>query len=141
MRLAGGDKPPVNCESSKFVMSEDGANCVCKPGSYPVGQDCNPCPKGYMCPNGLRVKCPMHQYQAAEGATSCLRCSSTGDANGFFTSCNRRGYQLQFCDQAVDGTQDKDPRLNCVPCNQCRRPYTDVGNYQDPNLVGCYRDR
>jgi hypothetical protein len=122
-------------------MSEDGANCVCKPGSYPVGLDCALCPKGHMCPAGLKIQCPMHYYQDAEGATSCSRCSSTGDANGFFTSCNRRGYQLQFCDQAVAGTQDTDPMLNCVSCGRCRRPYADEVYTQDASLVSCYRDR
>ncbi len=132
----GGDSPPENCISQNFRMSPDGSECVCNAGLYPSGLDCVPCEPGYMCPNGTRVQCPIHYYQPATGATSCLRCGSTGDADGFF-KCNRQGYLLQFCDPAVPNSQSGELARKCVPCNQCRRAYA---AFFEPNLVGCYRD-
>jgi hypothetical protein len=117
-------------------MSEDGSACVCKPGLYPVGSGCKQCETGHMCPKGELVRCPMHHYQPATEATSCLQCGSTGDENGFF-ACNRRGHLLQFCDPAVPSSQNQSLALNCRPCNQCRRAYVIS---TDPSQVGCYRD-
>ena len=132
----GGPDPPRNCLSKNFAMSVDGKDCVCIPGTYPVGLDCVLCPKGHMCPNGLLVQCPMHYHQPAEGATSCVKCGTTGDRNGFY-KCTQRGKLLQFCDPTVAGTQTKDPVQNCIPCNQCSRFYTgDAGS----DLHECYRD-
>jgi len=133
---AGGNEPPRECLSRNFQQSADGSRCVCTPGMYPVGLDCVLCPVGYMCPNGTRVQCPMHYHQPAEGATSCVKCSTTGDRNGFY-KCWREGRLLQFCDPAVAGTQDKDLQLNCVPCNQCSRFYTGETSV---DLRECYRD-
>ena len=118
-------------------MSPDGSQCVCKPGWYPLGPDCVPCDAGYMCPNGTRVQCPKHYYQPATQATSCLRCATTGDGDGFFR-CNRNGHQLQYCDPDVRNTQDRDLFALCVPCQQCRRYYATTNT--DPNLLWCYRD-
>jgi len=128
--------PPQNCINKNFRMSPDGSECVCSAGLYPSGPDCVPCEAGYMCPNGTKVQCPIHYYQPATGATSCLQCGSTGDDNGFFR-CDRRGYLLQFCDPARPGSQTKDLMRQCVQCNQCRRAYA---SNADPYLVGCYRD-
>lgn len=118
-------------------MSRDGSQCVCKPGLHPVGGSCVPCPAGFMCPDGALVQCPRHYYQPSAGATSCLQCGSTGDDNGFYASCGRRGYMLRFCDPNHPGTQDRPLTSNCVPCNQCSRPYVFSS---DPNMVECYRD-
>ena len=133
----GGKSPPTECTSRSFEQSADGSQCVCKAGMYPVGEDCVLCPVGYMCPGGLAVQCPMHYYQTAQGATSCDKCSTTGNANGFY-KCVQRGRMLKFCDPAVAGTQDKDLDLNCVPCNQCQRAYT--GDTGTADLHMCYRD-
>lgn len=133
---SGGDSPPENCLNSNFRMSPDGSQCACNPGMYASGPDCVPCEPGYMCPNGTRVQCPLHFYQPASGATSCLQCGSTGDDNGFF-KCNKRGYLLQFCDPAVPSSQTGELIRRCVQCSRCRRAYAAT---TDPNLVGCYRD-
>lgn len=133
---AGGSEPPVNCPSKEFRMSEDGSACVCKPGLYAIGSSCKQCEAGHMCPNGTLVPCPMHYYQPATEATSCLQCGSTGDESGFY-ACNRRGYMLQFCDPARPSSQNQSLPRNCVPCHQCRRAYI---MDQDAQLVGCYRD-
>ena len=117
-------------------MSPDGSECACNPGMYPSGLDCLPCEPGYMCPNGTKVQCPIHYYQPATSATSCLRCGSSGDDNGFF-KCGRQGYLLQFCDPAVRNSQNSDLLRMCVPCNQCRRAYAAL---EGVGLVGCYRD-
>lgn len=118
-------------------MSADGSQCLCRPGMYPVGDACVPCLAGHMCPNGTLVQCPKHYYQPATEATSCLQCGSTGDENGFYALCGRRGYMLRFCDPAQPTTQDRPLTSNCVPCNQCKRPYVAS---TDPNMVECYRD-
>lgn len=133
---AGGTEPPQECVSRNFEQSADGANCVCKPGMYPQGLDCVPCPAGFMCPSGLAEPCPMHHYQPALGATSCLQCSTTGDSNGFFR-CVQRGRLLKFCDPGVSGTQNRALDLNCVPCNQCKRIYAED---TAGDLNECYRD-
>ena len=131
--------PPENCKSTNFKMSADGSQCACKPGLYPSDMDCMPCPAGHMCPNGTKVPCNQHYYQPAEGATSCLQCGTSGDRNSFF-KCVRKGTLLRFCDPARPDTQDRDLQANCVPCNQCRRDYTDSAVSVDPNLSQCYRD-
>ncbi len=138
--VAGGDLAPVDCPSDGFRMSSNGADCVCKPGWFPDGGDCMPCPVGHMCPNGTKVKCIKHYYQPAMGATSCLMCGTRGDANSFF-KCIRQGRLLRFCDPAVDGTQDRDLQENCILCSQCRRAYTDVlPIMEDSRMSDCYRD-
>ncbi len=133
---AGLADPPSNCPAGEFRASPDGSECVCKPGYYPSGLDCVACLPGHMCPNGTLVRCPLHYYQQATQATSCIRCGSTGDANGFFR-CPRRGFQLQFCDPAKPETQNQDLAGLCVQCSQCKRGYAsdDIAG-----LVGCYRD-
>lgn len=117
-------------------MSPDGSECLCQPGMHPTPSGCMPCEAGHMCPNGTRLQCPMHTYQPAQGATSCLRCGSTGDENGYFR-CDRRGFMLQYCDPSRPGSQNNDLIRNCVPCHRCTRAYAAI---MDPNLVGCYRD-
>ena len=136
MGLAGKDAPPVNCLSDEFRTSPDGSECACRAGMFPSGEGCVPCEPGHMCPNGTMLQCPMHTYQPASGATSCLRCGSSGDDNGYFR-CDRRGFMLQFCDPARPSTQINDLMRNCVPCQRCRRAYAAIS---DSNLVGCYRD-
>jgi hypothetical protein len=136
--LAGGASPPENCPSKDFVQSQDGSQCVCKPGYFAITDTtCAPCEAGYRCPNGVKEQCPIHYYQPRTGATDCIPCSSTGTALGFFSACGVRGYQLRFCDPDVPGTQDKALSTQCIPCNQCRRPYVSGG---DTLLSDCYRD-
>ena len=90
-----------------------------------------------MCPNGVLERCPIHHFQALTESTSCDRCTTTGDVNGFFTGCLVRGHLLQYCDPAVPNTQNQPREQLCLPCNQCRRPYTQA--VDDPNLRNCYR--
>lgn len=138
----GGKSAPQNCPSPEFRMSTDGTQCVCKPRFYQSPTNpkvCVPCPVGHMCPDGLLVKCPIHHFQAATESTSCDRCTTTGDANGYFTNCLTRGSLLQYCDPAVANTQDQPLEQLCLPCNQCRRAYTQAVN--DPNLRNCYRGK
>jgi len=37
----------------------------------------------------------------------------------------------------VNGTQNRPLQQNCIPCNQCRRAYS---NTEDGLLTECYRD-
>ena len=133
----GGSEPPVNCISKNFEQSADGSRCACKPGMYPVNMDCLPCLAGHMCPNGTLVTCPMHYHQPATMATSCLLCATTGDRNGFFNGCPR-GKLLQFCDPVNPESQSRALSQNCLPCNQCKRAYTNDIPMQDQ--YECYRD-
>lgn len=133
----GGADPPRNCISENFKQSADGAKCVCLPGMYPVEQECMPCLAGHMCPNGTLVACPMHYYQPAMQATSCLLCATTGDKNGFFQGC-QRGKLLRFCDPVYPESQSRALSQNCLPCNQCKRAYTNDIPMQDQ--YECYRD-
>lgn len=139
-RCPGGADAPVQCPNKQFVQSEDGAECVCQPGFYPVNSTfCTPCPKGYQCAKGKKEQCPKHYYQQNEGATQCLTCVPTATDDGFF-KCVQSGMLLRMCDPAVKDSQTQDLALQCVPCNQCRRPF--LGNSpSDPNLHDCYRER
>lgn len=138
-RGAGGTAPPENCRSRNFMRSPDSTECACKAGLFPSGMDCMPCPAGHMCPNGTKLPCNKHFYQPADGATSCLQCGTSGDQNSFFR-CIRKGTLLRFCDPDRPSTQDRDLMSNCVPCQQCRRSYTDSASQADPKLSQCYRD-
>lgn len=134
--FSGGKLPPVNCPSG-LLRSEDGAECVCKPGSYAnTPTTCKLCEPGYKCAGGVRVQCPMHYYQSASGATECLACNSLGTRQGFYR-CTVRGQLLKFCNPAVNGTQDRPLQTNCISCNRCRRVYA---NIEDDVLTECYRD-
>lgn len=134
--FSGGKLPPVNCPSG-LLRSEDGAECVCKPGSYAnTPTTCKLCEPGYKCAGGVRVQCPIHYYQSASGATECLACNSLGTRQGFYR-CTVRGQLLKFCNPAVNGTQDRPLQTNCISCNQCRRAYA---NIEDDVLTECYRD-
>ena len=137
---AGGKSAPQNCPSSAFTRSASGAECVCKPGFYPNPTNpnaCIECPAGHMCPTGVLQKCPIHQFQVSTGKSSCEKCTSSGDINGFFGDCPAKGQLLQHCDPNVANSQSTPLRQLCVPCNQCRRPYTQA--VEDPNLKNCYR--
>ena len=81
--------------------------------------------------------CPMHYYQPAMQATSCLLCATTGDKNGFFQGC-QRGKLLRFCDPVYPESQSRALSQNCLPCNQCKRAYTNDIPMQDQ--YECYRD-
>lgn len=114
---------------------------MCKPGSYPLNDtDCVPCPKGYKCPDGLREKCPKHYYQPAEGKSDCLPCAEPAENNGFYSLCLQQGLLLKVCDPDVPNTQNQQLWEQCIPCNQCRRPFVST-TMDDPNRYACYRDR
>lgn len=128
----------MNCPGPELQQSEDGSACVCKPGYYPTGERCALCPKGYRCPLGVLEQCPKHYYQPREGQTDCLRCVDSASDSGFYSQCPLRGHLLKFCDPDVQGTQNQELYLQCVPCNQCRRAYVPSA---DGVLSTCYRDR
>ena len=137
-RCPGGIEPPVNCPSGDFVMSDDGIDCICKPGLYPFNSThCNRCLKGHECPKGKLEKCAKHYHQPLEGQTECIPCADPATDDGF-NQCTRRGQQLKMCDPAVANTQDQPLSSQCLPCNQCKRAYA---TSTDANLFSCYRDR
>lgn len=80
----------------------------------------------------------MHYYQPEMGQTACRRCVDSTSDTGFYPYCLARGHQLKFCDPNVAGTQDRELEQNCIPCNQCKRPY--VLN-EAAGQSRCYRDR
>lgn len=141
-RCPGGTSPPENCPNKDFIQSEDGSECVCKPGFYPVNATyCAKCLKGHQCSKGKLEQCPKHYYQPKEGMVECLKCVDSATDNGFYGNCLQQGYLLKVCDPSVPGTQDQELYTQCVPCNQCRRAFLVSNMEPDPNLVFCYRDR
>lgn len=139
-RCPGGAEPPVNCPNNQFQQSDDGYECVCRPGFHPVNKTyCALCPKGHQCSKGIKEQCPKHYYQPNEGATQCLKCVDTATSNGFF-KCLQLGTLLKMCDPSVQGSQTQELFLQCIPCNQCRRAFVSIA-MSDPNLYECYRDK
>ena len=137
---AGGASAPVNCPNNNFRQSADGSACVCKPGYYPVSQTtCARCLKGHRCPDGALEQCPIHYYQPEEGQVECRRCVESASDSGYYSQCLVRGELLRFCDPAVPGTQDRALETQCIPCNQCLRPYASTEG--DTSQSRCYRDR
>jgi len=135
-KCPGGKLPPAQCPDG-LLQSADGAECVCKPGWYPdTPTTCKLCEPGYKCAGGMREQCPAHYYQAASGTTECFACNSLGTRFGFYR-CTVRGQLLKFCTPGVNGTQNRPLQQNCIPCNQCRRAYS---NTEDGLLTECYRD-
>lgn len=137
-KCPGGDAPPVNCPSDDFAQSENGAECVCKPGFYPFNSTfCAKCLKGHQCSKGVLEKCERHYYQPFEGQLSCMKCAEPATEDGFYR-CVQPGQLLKMCDPFTPNTQDQELFLQCVPCNQCRRAFATGA---DTTLHPCYRDK
>lgn len=113
----GSWMPPVLCPAPFLGSNANHTFCACPPGTFIVGgaQSCEPCPPGYMCPEGVMVECPDNFYQDKSGSSMCIPCLFEG---GFSNACELSGRKLRRC-----VGQYKSQKLTCVYCNACRHPY------------------
>lgn len=89
---------------SNAMVSDDYVSFVCRPGFYPVGTSCYPCPRGSACPHGVARQCPANYFTSTERQLKCSRCRMDC---GFSSDVPLR------C--GVASTQD----APCVSCNAC----------------------
>lgn len=133
----GGDSPPALCPLGKSPKST-WTECVCPPGQYDVpGLGCQDCPAGFFCIDGVISSCPMHTYQEDTGASACKDCASprTGTGKAVGSPCDINEL-LKWCDPSIPETQNQSLSMNCVPCTNCRRPFTTA---DVENLKNCYK--
>lgn len=139
---AGGTAPPQYCPGG-YESSSDYSKCVCKSGTYPdSNSECQPCPSGMYCVNGMAQHCEIDSYQSATGQSSCISClNSVGTATW---SCDREPntaparcelkYNVKsntYLTMYINGTR-------CVPCSMCRNPTVDKYSPFNLDLIDCY---